>query len=76
MGMDNETKKLVGTAFVLIGIAAVGVIAWSYIEYLTQPRGGWHWTTGEIFQIISGLIAIWVGIQIKTINVIENNSSK
>jgi hypothetical protein len=62
--MDEQTKKLIGVVLILLGIAAVGVIAWDYLYYLDSPKGHWRWTSGEVFQIIAGFISVGTGFSI------------
>lgn len=71
--MDQKTKKMIGVVLILLGIAAVGVIGYDYLQNLATrnspqwagryaPWLEWHWTSGEIFQIIAGFISMGAGV--------------
>ena len=67
--MDEQTKKMIGVVLILLGIAAIGVIGYDYLQYLQAKNSGgflsglnhWRWTSGEIFQMIAGFISIGAG---------------
>jgi hypothetical protein len=68
--MDTSTKKTLSIVLILLGIAAVGSIGYDYYQYLEakdhasafSPVDSWRWTSGEIFQIIAGIVSAGAGI--------------
>jgi hypothetical protein len=70
--MDAKTKRIIGVALILLGIAAIGAIGYDYIQYLDAKNSAgifsgliqWQWTSQKIFQIAAGLISAGAGILI------------
>jgi len=69
--MDSQTKNLIGTVLILLGIASIGVVIWDYKEYLDRATGwgssypDWHLSGGDLFKVIAGIIGIGAGISLK-----------